>query len=175
MESQTLGRLTNDPDLDVFRSSPIVVRALQNLKCTFVFDDLDDEAKLPDEFDIAVKNFMALPENWRVCLSEHLWEYYQDIVDSIGPENVPAISRQAIVDKIEIDSDITVTWDYDENDVYVSLESECDWEIEHGLQITLRNGNELAKVGPCDGHVTNADAYDRDDFKGVIYVKNDML
>ena len=175
MESKTLGRLTNDPDEDVFKSSPIVVRALQNQKCTFVFDDLDNEAKLPEEFEFAAKNFISLPEDWRGCLSTHLWEYYQDVADSIGPENVPAISEQEIVEKIEIGSDISVTWDYDENDVYVSLESECDWEIEHGLQITLKNGNELAKVGPYDGHVTNADAYDRDDFKAVIYVKHDML
>ena len=175
MKSQALGKLTYDQDEDVLKSSPTVVPALHEQKCTFVFDGMDDQNELPEEFEIAVRNFMMLTKDWRDCLSEHLWEYYQDVADSIGSEYVPSIPKDEIVERIEIDSDVSVTWDYDENDVYVSLESGCDWEIEHGLQITLKNGNELAKVGPYDGHVTNADAYDRDDFKNVIYVKHDML
>jgi len=98
------------------------------------------------------------------------------MIDLIGEDHVDEIvDGQDILTKIELDSDIEVRWDCDENDVYVSLGGGCDWEIEHGLQITLRNGNQLAKVGDYDGHVTNADAYDSDDLRGVIYVKRSML
>jgi hypothetical protein len=37
--------------------------------------------------------------------------------------------------------------------VYVSVECECDWEPEHGLQIVFRDGATVTKVGPYDGHV----------------------
>jgi len=54
-------------------------------------------------------------------------------------------------------------------DVFVSLESNCAWEVEHGLQLVFKNGREVSKVGPFDGHVSNASAYDDDALDGVIY------
>jgi hypothetical protein len=59
--------------------------------------------------------------------------------------------------------------------VYVSLECECDWEPEHGLQIVFRDGRRVTKVGPCNGHLTNSDAYDDNRFDGVVYVARDSL
>jgi len=55
--------------------------------------------------------------------------------------------------------------------VYISLECNCDWEQEHGLQLVLRDGREITKVGPYDGQLTNADAYGRNDYEGVVYVR----
>nr|WP_240742158.1 hypothetical protein [Micromonospora zingiberis] len=53
--------------------------------------------------------------------------------------------------------------------VYVTAECNCDWEPEHGLQIILRDGRAVTKVGPYDGHLTNAAAFNRDDLEGVVY------
>jgi hypothetical protein len=53
--------------------------------------------------------------------------------------------------------------------VYVSVGCECDWEVEHGLQIVFRDGATVTKVGPFDGHLTNASAHARDDLEGVVY------
>jgi len=44
--------------------------------------------------------------------------------------------------------------------VYVSLECDCDWEPEHGLQLVFRNGTAITKVGPFDGRSSHADARD---------------
>jgi hypothetical protein len=60
--------------------------------------------------------------------------------------------------------------DLDDPAVYVSIECDCTWEPEHGLQIVFRGGRTVCKVGPYDGHMTNAHAYDRDDLDNVIYV-----
>ena len=176
METQTLGKLLFDSTEEIFKSSRIKVPVLKNAECTFVFDELEDEAKeFPKPFEAAVSNFLSLPAGWLDCLTDHLWEYYQDVCDSVDSDDIPSLSKPELLDRIQIGSDVSVTWDCDENDVYVSLESDCDWEIEHGLQITLKNGNQLAKVGPYDGHVTNSDAYDDDAFRDVIYVKQSML
>lgn len=177
MESKTLGTLEFDSERECRKSKPIKVAALGNVECVFTFPDLDAEAEtVPNEFEDAVHNFMSLSNGWLECCSKYLWEYFHDVADAIGEETVDLVADDtSMLTRIEIDSDIEVTWDYDANDVYVSLGGGCDWEIEHGLQITIRNGMHLAKVGDCNGHVTNADAYDRDDFKEVIYVKRSML
>jgi len=57
-----------------------------------------------------------------------------------------------------------------EDGVYVSIECSCDWEPEHGMQIVLRDGREVSKVGAYDGHLTNADAFGNPELVGVIYV-----
>ncbi|WP_420847686.1 DUF6985 domain-containing protein [Natronosporangium hydrolyticum] len=53
--------------------------------------------------------------------------------------------------------------------VYVSIECECAWEPEHGLQIVFRDGAAVTKVGPYDGHLTNSAAYADDTLDGVVY------
>ena len=52
---------------------------------------------------------------------------------------------------------------------YVSVECECDWEPEHGLQIVFRDGRTVTKVGPYNGHLTNNSAYGRQDLDDVVY------
>ena len=177
MESKSLGALVHDPEDDAYRSKPVEIPALGNSLCTFVFYELDEETtEFPEKFDKAIENFLALPPDWFQCASQYLREYYRDTVDQIGVENATLIPEDAdIFDHVELGSEVLISWDFDEKDVFVSIESECDWEIEHGLQITIRHGNQLARVGDCDGHLTNADAFDRDDFHDVIYVKQDML
>ena len=37
--------------------------------------------------------------------------------------------------------------------VYVTVACECDWEVEHGLQLVYRDGMTLTRVSAQDGHV----------------------
>jgi hypothetical protein len=57
-----------------------------------------------------------------------------------------------------------------EDGVYLSIECNCDWEPEHGMQLVLRDGRTVSKVSPYDGHLTNADACDDPRLMGVVYV-----
>ncbi|BBB58302.1 hypothetical protein UNDKW_0029 [Undibacterium sp. KW1] len=43
--------------------------------------------------------------------------------------------------------------------VYVSVECDCDWDVENGLQLVFRNGKEISKLGPFDDYLSNADAF----------------
>jgi hypothetical protein len=58
---------------------------------------------------------------------------------------------------------------YGDRGIYISLECECEWEEEHGLQIVFKNGLRVNKVGPYDGHVTHSDAYADKSLEDVIY------
>lgn len=177
MKSETLGSLLFDTEVDCRKSKAVKVPVLGNIECTFKFPELDQDADVfPAEFETALQNFLRLPDGWLGNCSQYLWEYYRDTVELIGEEGLdPMDADDDILARIEFDAEIEVRWDCDENDVYVSLGGSCDWEIEHGVQISLRDGNVLAKVGDDDGHVSNADAYDREDFRNVVYVKRSML
>ncbi len=58
---------------------------------------------------------------------------------------------------------------YGDKGGYISLECECDWEPEQGLQIVFKNGLRANKAGPYDGHLTNSDSYDNNKLQNVIY------
>jgi hypothetical protein len=50
-----------------------------------------------------------------------------------------------------------------DQDIYIQIACECDWEEEHGLQLVFRQGKKLTRVSSQDGHITEADAYGRPD------------
>lgn len=58
---------------------------------------------------------------------------------------------------------------YRDKGIYISLECNCDWEEEHGLQIVFKNGLNVNKIGPYDGHLTNSDADADDSLEAVVY------
>lgn len=46
---------------------------------------------------------------------------------------------------------------YQEQDIYVQVACECDWEQEHGLQLVFRQGKKLTRISDNDGHLTEAE------------------
>ena len=52
-------------------------------------------------------------------------------------------------------SEIIVTKDRDKKNegIFIQIYCKCDWEVEHGLQIILKNGNELVRVSAQDGNL----------------------
>ncbi|HEY7328274.1 MAG TPA: hypothetical protein VH592_11565 [Gemmataceae bacterium] len=58
---------------------------------------------------------------------------------------------------------------YGDKGIYISVECGCEWEQEHGLQLVLRNGLKVNKLGGYDGHLTNSDAFDDESLEHVIY------
>lgn len=56
--------------------------------------------------------------------------------------------------------------------VYIPVECGCDWEVEHGLQIVLKNGLKVNKLGGYDGHLSNSDAFADNSLENVIYPAN---
>jgi hypothetical protein len=58
---------------------------------------------------------------------------------------------------------------YADKGIYISVECGCEWEQEHGLQIVLKSGLKVNKLGGYDGHFTNSDAFDDEGLEHVIY------
>jgi hypothetical protein len=103
----------------------------------------------------------------------HIYQYYLDMNSywsSIDEEFISIKSPSEIWSHIQLGSEPIVSRrSYGDKKVYVSLECNCDWELEHGLQIVFKEGMKVCKVGPYDGHVTNSDAYDDESLENIIY------
>lgn len=143
------------------------------------FDDAEMETieQLSDEGAIAaLAAFMALTPSDRIADARHVFAYYKDYHQAVGGEDwldeqmgvpeTPADIWNHVTPGREIE--LTPGRGGDEN-WYVVMEANCEWEEEHGLMLVWRNGTTLIKVGGYDGHVTNRDAYDDDSLIGVVY------
>ena len=170
MEIPGLGTVAQD-DYGCFRSEPLLVPALRNAICRFVVDGYENDPS-KDDFHVAVAAFLSVDESALRAAGPAIFAYYEDVQSEVGEEDdFPSIAGpDEIWEHIDLGGEVTVRRGTDaEGRVYLSLECECDWEPEHGLQIVFRDGRAVTKVGPFDGHLTNASAYGRDDLKDVVY------
>jgi outer membrane biosynthesis protein TonB len=158
------------------KASPEGNMALAKALRGHVFDILlsDDTGREGYEkaVDAALHNFR---EHLPSALHEaegHVFLYYLDCKGSHAPGDagyVEIASPKDVWNHIGFGPDATVQRRDKDGKIYVSLECSCDWEEEHGLQLVLEEGKRVVKVGPFNGHLTNADAYDDPGLEGVVY------
>ncbi len=170
MEIPGLGTVHDDGDW--YASDAVPVPALANSEVSFLLSGYGDDAA-PDDFGDAVTAFLALDElSLQAAAGPHILAYYEDVRVACPDEDLPVIERaEDFWRHVQFGCEALVQRSRSDQRVYVSLECNCDWEVEHGLNITLRDGREVAKVDPYDGHLTNASAYGRDDLADVVYVR----
>lgn len=141
------------------------------------------EVEISDSKDIneknaitAIDNFLALTEANRIADSYHIFAYYKDFHEAVEGENW-------LDQEMGIPEDPTDIWRYvtpsrllyiekgynNDDNWYIIMEANCDWEEEHGLMLVWRNGTTLTKVGGYDGHLTNVNAYDDEKMINIVY------
>jgi len=116
---------------------------------TIVIDDPDAD---PAEVSAVLRRLTALPAAFRQTLTPFLWAYYSDVAAEWRASE-PLSAPEDVWSQVEIGDELHVArhggaW-------YVDIESSCDWEPEHGLQVVLRDGDTLTKIGPYDGHIAH--------------------
>ena len=167
-----LGFVTKDSEFDWYRSKPIAVKALGGKECCIVVEEYDQD-EFRDQFHDTISNFLSIDENALREVESDLVAYYEDVLRAVGEEepDFPRISAPDDVWKhIRFGNEPIVSRrPYGDQGVYVSVECECDWEPEHGLQIIFRSGRIVSKVGPYDGHLSNADAFADPRLEDVVY------
>lgn len=173
MDFPGLGKLTYNDEYEWFDSEPVALKVLSGHAARFSFEEFEDDPN-PADFHKAVANFMALGPEAILAVKDDLWAYYQDVMSEVEdlPEEyqVKIDSPDTIVKHISFGDDIQVA--RFEDDIYFSYECECEWEVEHGLQLVFKNGERITKLGPYDGHFTNEHAYADQSLAGVIYPRS---
>jgi hypothetical protein len=174
MQIPGLGPVVKDADLGWYRSAPIPVPVLGGAQCQIWVDGYDDDPAQED-FHEAIRRFLALDRSALETAAPSIFAYYRDVMDDVlaaGNDEwyVQIDDPSNVLDHVQLGAEPIVSRDPGrDRRVYVSIECECAWEPEHGLQIVLRDGAAVTKVGPYDGHLTNSAAYADDQLDGVVY------
>jgi hypothetical protein len=172
MEVPGLGEATKDKQFGWYYSKPMPVSMFGGKECRIVLEGYDEDDR-KDEFHAAIANFLSgTPEVLREA-DEALFRYYKDLEKwwlEADDNRVPIKSADELWQHVQLGSELMVTRRaYGDRGIYISVECNCDWEEEHGLQLVLRDGLRVSKVGPYDGWLTHSDAYDDKELEHVIY------
>ena len=167
MISNTLGKLTQDKDVDEWLYvENVEIPFFDNFKLPVTFTN--NTQTFINESDFAVKNFLNLSKNDRLAISDLIYQNCRNFLDDIGYDELDK-DLWEITDKDDIWNFVTPTNIYVEKrhrrdcDFYIQVTCECAWEQEHGLQLVFRQGKKITRVSDQDGHLTEADAYDKPD------------
>jgi len=173
-----LGELSFDEDSGCFQSKPIEVPVLGGKSCTILVE-ADDEDEANGDYHTAIANFLSIDESVLRDAAPHVFAYYQDIVNRLQAHDalsecgaqIPKIaSPDAVFNHVNFGDEAIVTRrECGDRAVFISIECECDWEIEHGLELVFKRGLGITKVGPYDGHLTNSDAFGDDRYENDVY------
>ena len=179
IKSQVLGQLTqNETFSDWWKSKAFKIPFFDDNELSIIFMDFepDHDTTFLQEADQALTNFFVLNSADRNSISDLAYKNCMDFLDAVGFDEADKPLRK-IKDKNEIwkfihPSEIYVTRrPYKEQDMYVTVACECDWEQEHGLQLVFRQGRKLTRISDQDGHLTEADAYGKPDEEDELLSK----
>ena len=167
-----LGIITKDAEFDWYRSKPVRVKVLGGRECCIVVEEYDQDDDR-DQIHDTISNFLSIDQAVLKEVEPELMAYYEDIFRAVGnaePDFPRISSPDDIWEHIRFGNEPIVSRrPYGDHGIYVSVECECDWEPEHGLQIVFKSGRVVNKVGPYDGHLSNADAYADPKLEDVVY------
>jgi hypothetical protein len=165
--SNFLGELVQDKVIEKwFESGEIEIPFFNQQKLAFVFTN--NEPKFITEADSAVETFLRLGNEDRLKISDLVYQNCREFLDDIGYDEFDKPLWE-ITDKNDIWNFVTPTKIYISKrfrrdcDIYLEIACECAWEQEHGLQLIFRQGKKLTRISDQDGHLTEADAYDKPD------------
>ncbi|MFN4364780.1 DUF6985 domain-containing protein [Chryseobacterium hispalense] len=177
--SKIIGKLKQEDNFpDWWKSSEVEIPFFDNQKLAITFMDFEPahDKFFIDEADQALTNFLKLNTDDRNLISELAYKNCIDFLDAVGFDEEDEPLRQ-ITNKNEIwkfiqPTEIYVTRrPYKEQDIYVQIACECACEQEHGLQLIFRQGKQLTRISDQDGHLTEADAYDKPDEEDKLLSK----
>jgi hypothetical protein len=171
MKLPGLGECRFDESEGCYVSEPISLAVLNGERCKILVDEYDDNPPVED-FHEAIINFLKAPNTVLTAAELHIFKYYLDVKADIAPEDdFPSVgSPSEIWAFVRFGDEAVISRRPNgDNSIYISLECNCDWEPEHGLQIVFKNGAVVNKVGPYDGHLTNSDAFADSTLENVVY------
>lgn len=170
--SRIIGPLTQDDRFaDWWKSSEIDIPFFDNQKLTITFIDFepDNDINFIEEADRALSHFLSLKLTDRNKIAPLAYKNCMDFLDAVDFDEEEKEPFTTIKDVTEIWNFIAPTDIYlsrrhrRDHDIYVQISCECDWEVEHGLQLVFKQGKQLTRISDQDGHLTEADAYDKPD------------
>tara|TARA_R110002111_G_scaffold260434_1_gene331763 strand:+ start:5387 stop:5980 length:594 start_codon:yes stop_codon:yes gene_type:complete len=171
IKSDIIGELNQDNQFeDWWHSLPIKIPFFNNKTVEIAFMGFvpESDALFIKDADEALKTFLEKSETDRLSLSHLAYKNCMDFLNAVEFDEADQ-PLWNIKDENEIWNFIypqtvfvTRRHRHDEN-IYINVTCECEWEQEHGLQLVFRQGKILTRISAQDGHITEADAYNKPD------------
>lgn len=160
MKLQSIGELVPDPEItEWLESAAVSVPFFPNSHLRFVICATPEGSGFPPDVDASVARFLALNDTHRLAISHEICLNYKKIEQYLDKEDELVLKEEAEIWNFVQPSKIVVERrSRRDKGIYVTVDCNCEWEQEHGLQIVFRSGNELVRVSQQDGHLTLADA-----------------
>jgi hypothetical protein len=155
-----LGELEQDDQFDDWWiSEPAAVPCLEGQRVDFTLEAPLVDGRVDPEFVDAVDAFLRLTRADLLAAGPRVFRNYQQMFGCcVDPaDEIHIATADDVWSHVSFHSVHVLRDDRDGRAVYVRLGAECDWEIEHGLQLVFRRGRELTRVSGIDGHVLGAD------------------
>jgi hypothetical protein len=139
------------------RSEAIAIPFFNGKKLTLQITEEELPARLILKIESSLKNFFQLDVTYRDSISELIYQNYQKMSD------VPEVDALVLEKKSDIwkhvdPREILISKGEDE-EIYIQVACECDWEKEHGLQLIFKKGEKITRISGQDGHLTDEHAY----------------
>jgi hypothetical protein len=154
MEIPGLGPVVEDEAFEGYRSKAVPVAVLGGVPCEFLVQGYE-EPEDQEDFHAAIRSFLALRPSALADARQAIYAYYLQVRSERGDElGVEIDGPDDVLEYVDLGNEPEVFRNDDgDGRIYVSLECECDWESEHGLQLVFRDGATLSKAGRYDGEV----------------------
>ena len=157
----SIGELTQDPHVpEWWISQPVPVPFFSGEPIPFTIMVEAAASGYPPEVDEAIKQFLSLDPQDRRAASKQVFKNYRDFAEAVEEVEAEIEEADEVWDHVRPTGIYVDRRHRRDRDIYVQVACECDWEIEHGLQLVFRSGSKLVRVSDQDGHLTDADAYD---------------
>jgi hypothetical protein len=179
IHSSIIGTLTQDGSIpEWWISDPVEIPFLAAEKFPITFTELEplEDSKFIAEADKALQSFLALTINDRHNLSALVNQNCKEFLEMVDfaelDEELKNIKDPNDIWKFVYPTEIYVSRrSRRDQDIYISISCNCEWEQEHGLQLVFRQGKKLTRISSIDGHLTESDAYDTPDEEDKLLSK----
>lgn len=170
--SAVIGELQQDDRVeDWWESQPVTVPFFGRKKLPVCFMDCPEKA--PESFisraDAVLSAFLAKDKTARISYSELVYDQCQEAISFFSKDELrPAlwkIKAAHEVWKFVKPTQLQVQQaTYGNDDFYVTISCECDWDPEHGFEMTFRRGINLVKIGSIEGilHESGETPFEKD-------------
>ena len=159
--------------------SPLVERLKNELDASLGGAEFRRSKSAPQSLlEEGVANFRASGAALLDQATPYLWEYYRETLSAYEGQDLSEYGIPVIGDSEDIWTYVSFEnspevaageGPYEPDATYLSFSGDVAWEPEHGLQLVYAHGLKVCKVGPFDGHNTNAHAYGDLSKLGVVF------
>ena len=159
IDSTVFGAMAQDQFDDWWTSKPQSIPLFENvvLPIQYINFNPNEDADFVKQADQAITNVLSKTLKDRAQYTAQVYKNCTDFIDMIGNDydevdwyNLPpeAIWKYVTPTEILVSREL-----YNDKGVYTQIICDCEWEIEHGLQLVFNQKGDLVRVSEADGDI----------------------